>query len=126
MNFEKAWIHFLRDFSLSSLLLLEFPISARKQWIQILLTISEEWTCFIPDYGDQGIVVDEPPSTDELLETVLELLPVHGYMIAVSVANNLRYEWILVDFQNDTMTALPEVLPIGKVFLIFLLSVWGN
>ena len=71
-------------------------------------------------------MVDEPPSTDELLETVLEFLPENDYMIAVSVANNLRYEWILVDYQNDTMTALPEALPIGKVFFIFLLSVWGN
>ena len=94
--------------------------------MQIVLTISEEWNYFIQGYGDEGIVVDEPPSTDELLETVLELLPKHNYMIAVSVANHLRYEWTFGDQKNKTITALPEALPNGKVFFIFLLSVWGN
>ena len=94
--------------------------------MQIVLTISEEWNYFIQGYGDEGIVVDEPPSTNELLETVLELLPKDNYMIAVSVANHLRYEWSLVDHKNNNITALPEALPNGKVFLIFLLSVWGT
>lgn len=94
--------------------------------MQIVLTISEEWTYFIPGYGDEGIVVDDPPSTDELLETVLEMLPVDNYMIAVSVTNNLRYEWRFTDHKNVTSMGLPKNLQIGKVFLIFLLSVWGN
>ena len=94
--------------------------------MQIVLTISEEWNYFIAGYGDEGVVVDYPPSMNELLEEVLESLPVNYYMIAISVANKLHYKWSFLDYKGDIVTALQEYLPSGKVFLIFLLSVWGN
>lgn len=126
MNFEIVGIHFLRNFSLPSSLLLNLPISPCKLWMQIVLTISEEWNYFIAGYGDEGVVVDYPPSMNELLEEVLESLPVNNYMIAISVANKLHYKWSFLDYKGDIVTTLQEYLPSGKVFLIFLLSVWGN
>ena len=67
---------------------------------------------------------------NDLLESVLELLPVNDYMIAISVANDLKYQWFFLDHasihKRVTIPALPRELPTGKVFLIFLLSVWGN
>lgn len=65
----------------------------------------------------EEIVVKEPPSTDELLKTVLQFFPQHNFTIAVSVANHLSYQWTLIGYDKSSMTSLPEDLPTGKALI---------